>query len=67
MQAQRQEPDNAKRTDLWKQTVKYINETPFATALYYGNVYAMWQPYVKDIYTNRGFRGLPLTNTWLAK
>ena len=68
VEAQRAEVDETKRRDLWRQAVQYINgNQTWATALFYGELYRLWQPYVKDLYPNVGYRGLLYTNTWLTK
>ena len=68
VEAQRSELDPKKRTDLWRQAVQYINgDQAWATALFYGELYRLWQPSVKDLYPDIGYRGLMYTNTWLAE
>lgn len=65
--AQRQEPDQNKRNDLWRQAVRYIVQHSLASALYYGTRYFLWEPYLRDYYPNRGYRGWPLTSSWIEK
>lgn len=68
VEAQRKEVDAQKRRDLWRQVVQYINgDNAWATALFYGELYVVWQPYVKDLFPNIGYRSLLYGDAWLAK
>lgn len=46
--AQRQEPDAAKRRELIKQAVKYLNETALGFAIDRPVASVLWHPYVKE-------------------
>jgi peptide/nickel transport system substrate-binding protein len=67
VQAQRREPDAAKRRDIWRQTAQYVAQSAYCTDLYYTTRYEVWQSYVTDFYPNQGYRGWPLVNSWLDK
>jgi peptide/nickel transport system substrate-binding protein len=66
--AQRQEADPAKRKQLWKQAVQYINTEPWAVALFYGTAFNLWRPRLKNYAPNMAAisSGLYLTQAWLA-
>lgn len=57
LEAQRREPDPAKRKDLIRQAVRYVNENPWAQALYYGGGYALWWPSLRNFAPNMGVNG----------
>ena len=65
--AQRREPDESKRRDIWRQTAQYVAQSSYCTDLYYTTRYQIWQSYVTDYYPNQGYRGWPLVNSWLDK
>ena len=69
VEAQRHEVDRAKRRDLWRQGVRYINEVPWAQALVYEVDYALWHPYLKNYARNADDSGLSrgVVNAWLDK
>lgn len=67
LEAERREPDPAKRRELWRQAVRRINEVPSALALYYGQASQLWRPYLKNYYPNGTFKGIPIINSWLEK
>ena len=67
VQAQRRETDPAKRRELVRQAVQYVNDTVQALALYNGINFQFAQPHVKDYAPNFGTKGLFLADTWLEK
>jgi len=48
IEAQRREPDPAKRRELVRQASRYINENAIGLALYSPFTHQAWQPYVKN-------------------
>jgi peptide/nickel transport system substrate-binding protein len=65
---QRQEPDIAKRTDLWRQIIKQVNMNPWALGLFFGTAFQMGQPYVENYGPNMsGDASLYLTAVWINK
>lgn len=66
---QRHETDSAKRSELWRQAVKRINEAPWALALFFGTAYQMWHPYVKNYAPNLSAESYSVdaTEVWLSK
>ena len=67
LEAQRRETDPAKRMDLIRQAVQYVNEEPWALALFYGQAYQVWWPALHNYAPNMGINGSPVTNSWLVK
>ena len=71
LEAQRREPDQAKRRDLTRQAVRRINEVPWALGLYFGHSYELWHPYVKNYAPNLGTtftaETYHITDIWLDK
>ena len=65
--AQRREPDQTKRRDIWRQVVQRVNDMAWSTDLYYTTSYYLWQSYLRDIYPNQGYNGRPLVQSWLDK
>ena len=65
--AQRQAADQAKRKELIRGAVRYINEEPWSIGLYYGMAYQFWHPYLKNYAPNYATPGLVLTDGWLEK
>lgn len=63
--AQRREPDQAKRREIWRQLARAVAEGAWSTALYYSTHYQIWQPYLRDYYPSLGHRGWPLTQSWI--
>ena len=64
---QRQEVDPAKRKQLFRQTVKYINEEPWSQELFYATTSILWQPYLKNYSLSLGYPYPQLRNSWLEK
>ena len=48
LDAERRELDDAKRRDLIRSAVQYVNEAPWSVALYHAPAYTLWQPYLKN-------------------
>ena len=65
--AERRETDPAKRKEIVRQAVRRINEVPDALALYYGNIYNLWWPYLKNYAPNMGAYGRRVNESWLEK
>lgn len=69
LEAQRREPDPAKRQELIREAVRHLNAGCYCgQALFFGTYYRFWQPYVKG-YTpnhNRTSWG-PVWEAWLDK
>jgi peptide/nickel transport system substrate-binding protein len=62
--AQRREPDVNKRREIWRELAQAVAAGAWATALYYGTQYQLWQPTLHDYYPSLGHRGWPLTHSW---
>lgn len=68
LEAQRREPDVAKRNQIVRDAVKHISDNVYGLALFYDVRYQFWQPYVKGFHPNAGSTSTwPLINTWLDK
>ena len=67
LEAQRRELDPTKRRDIIRQAVRRINDVPDALALYYGTVYQLWQPRLKNYAPNMGNDGRKVVDSWLEK
>ena len=65
--AQRQELDPAKRKQLLRDAVKYINEVPWSIGMYFGTVYSFTQPYIKNYYPSFALPGTNATQVWREK
>jgi peptide/nickel transport system substrate-binding protein len=67
LDAQRREPDAAKRREIVRQAVKRINADQFwAEAIYLPVRYNLWQPRLKNYNPNFGTNTLPVfTNAWV--
>lgn len=65
---QRQTPDLAKRTELWKQIITRVNSNPWALGLFFGTAFQIGQPYVQNYGPNMSAdASLYLTEVWMAK
>jgi len=68
LDAQRAEADPAKRRDLLRSIVRYINvDHVWGLSIYHELDYAFWQPYVKNFYPNFWTHRWNATNRWLDK
>lgn len=68
LNAQRAEPDPAKRREVLRQTARYINvEKVYGLSIYHGVDYVFWQPYVKDYHPNFWGKRWNVVNRWLDK
>jgi peptide/nickel transport system substrate-binding protein len=67
LEAQRREPDQAKRKDLIRQAVRIIAEQAYSIAIFRAASFQFWQPYVKGYAPNFGALGTPQPGTWLQK
>ena len=69
VEAQRHEPDRAKRRDLWRQAIRYLNDVPWAQALIYEPRYALWHPYLKNYARNAAYTGIGrgAISAWLER
>lgn len=69
VEAQRREPDPAKRREIVREAVRYINvEMVYDIGTNFGVEYEAWQPYLKGVYSHSSSRnGLPLAGAWLGK
>jgi peptide/nickel transport system substrate-binding protein len=67
LQAQRREVDPAKRQDIVRQAVRYINEQAYSLATDSRRSYEFWRPYVKDYAPQYGVGRVPLAETWIDK
>ena len=66
--AQRRESDPAKRTQLLKDVLRYVNETGWAIGTWRRQLYMFTHSYVRDFYHNADVRtqGVP-ERAWFAK
>ncbi|HTE83703.1 MAG TPA: ABC transporter substrate-binding protein [Dehalococcoidia bacterium] len=70
IEAQRQEPDAAKRKDLVRQAVRYINaDLAYNFGLFYPRYHQFWYPHVKNFAPNWGvsISNSPLTEAWVER
>ncbi len=68
LDAQRQEPDPAKREQIVREAVRYINvEIAAGRALYFPAFYMIWKSYVKNFGPQKGQAAHYLTETWMDK
>lgn len=65
IEAQRREPDPAKRRALVRQASRYINENAIGLALYSRFTHQTWQPYVKNYYPS--WEGNARREIWLER
>jgi ABC-type transport system substrate-binding protein len=65
--AQRREADPAKRKELIRQAVKYVNETAQGLAVSYGMTYEFAQPWLKGYTPQFGMFGHPQAESWVDK
>lgn len=65
---QRAESDPAKRKDLLRKIIQYINlEHVWGLSIYHAVDYAFWQPYVKNFYPNFWTHRVNAVNRWIDK
>jgi peptide/nickel transport system substrate-binding protein len=65
---QRQAPDIAKRTELWKQIITRVNTNPWALGLFFGTAFQLGQPYVQNYAPSMSAdASLYLSEVWLNK
>jgi peptide/nickel transport system substrate-binding protein len=65
---QRQTPDIAKRTDLWRQIITRVNTVPWAVGLFFGTAFQLGQPYVQNYGPSMSAdASLYLTEVWVTK
>lgn len=66
--AQRRETDPAKRREVIRELLKYVNETALVIPTWRVNQTLFWQPYVRDFYQtgDRRTQGI-VEKVWLAK
>ncbi len=68
IQAQRREPDPAKRTAIVREAARYLATECFCgLAVYYGNVADYWQPAVKGYRPNWFRNGWAIDEAWLDR
>jgi ABC-type transport system substrate-binding protein len=67
IEAQRREPDQAKRRDALRAVTKYIAENAVDVALYGSTRHTFWQPYVKNYADNWQQYDFNVANVWLQK
>jgi peptide/nickel transport system substrate-binding protein len=68
LEAQRQEIDLAKRKDLVRAAVKYINvDQAYGLALEYGTAYQFSTPALKDYYVQFGVLQVPDSDSWVSR
>ena len=69
LEAERQESDPAKRKEIIRQAVRRINEVPWALGLFFGTVYKVAYPSLKNYAPNMAWWGqtLPVVESWLEK
>jgi len=65
--AQRAEPDQAKRRQIWRQIATYVAQNDYSADLYYPTQYHLYQGYLENYAPNQGYRSLPLVESWLNK
>lgn len=63
----RKEPDAAKRTELVRQTGRYINENAYGIAFYFGPEYMFTHANVKGFYPNKGNKGRLTADVWMER
>jgi ABC-type transport system substrate-binding protein len=65
---QRQEPDLAKRTELWRRIITRVNTVPWALGLFFGTAFQVGQPYVHNYGPNMSAdTSLYLTEVWVNR
>lgn len=67
IEAQRQEPDVAKRRELVRQAARYITEQAWGLFAHGAVSYQVWQTYVMGYRPNAARSIAPFTDTWLDK
>jgi len=67
IEAQRREPDTAKRRDLLRVVTRYLGENAIDVAMYRQTINSFWQPYVKNYADNWQQYNFNIPNVWLAK
>ncbi len=67
LEAQRREPDPAKRREIWRQAGRYLTEHALGLVTYNAASFEFQQGYVRNYRVNGGRRVWPLAATWLDK
>jgi ABC-type transport system substrate-binding protein len=68
LEAQRREPDPAKRRELIREAVRYLNAESFwGRAIYYRAAHEFWHPYLKKHAPNDENIGSPRVASWLDR
>ena len=69
LEAQRREPDLAKRKDVWRQAIRRIADQAWGVAFFYPQTALAWWSHLKNYGPNwgSGTGGEPVTNSWLEK
>ena len=67
LEAQRREPDAAKRKDLVRQAVRLIVDQAYSIAIYRAASYQFWQPALKNYAPNFGNDAVPQPESWLER
>ena len=65
LEAQRREPDAAKRRELVRQAVRYITDKAYGIPVFRAAQYQFWQPSVHDYTPNAWSVTVPQTESWL--
>lgn len=68
LEAQRREPDPAKRQGIIRDAVRYIHaDSVYDIGIHYSVETEVWQPYVRNHYEHLETRGIYPVNVWLDK
>ena len=70
LRAQRSESDPAKRREIVREAVRYINgEMVYGLGISYDPAFAIWQPDLMNFYPSlwHGLQGTPVANVWRDK
>lgn len=65
LEAQRREPDPAKRREIIREAVRHIADQAWGLAVFFDKDSNFWQPYVKNYTPNWGVLTWPVVETWL--
>jgi len=65
LEAQRREPDAARRAELVRQAVRFISEQVYGIAVFRAAQYQFWQPSVKGYAPNAWSVTVPQAGSWL--
>ena len=66
LEAQRREPDAAKRREIIREAVRYIADQALGLAVFYDKEFNFWQLNVKNYAPNWGVLTWPVVDTWLT-